>query len=131
MEPLWLERPLVEAVHADQVRQFGGSLGLRDQGALESALTRPQNRWGYHPESDLQALAASYGYGLANNHPFVDGNKRLAFLAMEMFLGLNGLAIEASNMEIIELMLAVADRRCDEEQLIRWLREHTVLAEEN
>lgn len=130
MEPLWLERPLVEAVHADQVRQFGGSLGLRDEGALESALTRPQNRRAYQPESGLHALAASYGYGLANNHPFVDGNKRIAFLGMEMFLGLNGLAIEASNVEVIELMLAVADRRCDEEQLTVWLREHTIPADD-
>src|SRR4051812_11026866 len=105
MQPVWLVRALVEAVQADHVRQFGGGLGIRDPGALDSALARAQNRWGYHPKSDLQSLAASYGYGLANNHPFVDGNKRIAFLAMEIFLGLNGLAIEASDLEVIELML--------------------------
>lgn len=128
MEPLWLERPLVEAVHADQIRQFGGSLGLRDEGLLESALSRPRNRWSYEPQSDLPALAASYGHGLANNRPFVDGNKRIAFLAMEIFVGLNDLTIDGSNPEVIELMLAVADRRCDEEQLALWLREHTIPA---
>ena len=97
---------------------------MRDENALESALARPQNRSVYDSTSDLAAVAAAYGYGLVTSHPFVDGNKRVGFLAMYVFLGLNGLEIEAEEPEVVGLMVAVADGQCAEEELAAWLREH-------
>lgn len=123
-EPVWLTRRDCDAIHFDQLRQHGGISGLRDENALESALARPRNRWAYQPDSDLAALAAAYGYGLATNHGYNDGNKRVAFMAMYVFLGLNGWEIEAPEPEVVETILALADRRLDEEQLTAWLREH-------
>src|SRR5690348_9821826 len=98
-------RVVVDAVHLDQLREHGGILGLRDENALESALARPRNKWHYAPSSDLGTLAAAYGYALARNHPYRDGNKRIAFLAMYVFLGLNGLELEASEEEVVRMML--------------------------
>ena len=89
-EPRWLSRRLLDAIHLDQLREHGGSPGVRDENALESALGRPRNRWLYDPASDLATLAAAYGYGLATNHGYVDGNKRVAFMALYTFLALNG-----------------------------------------
>ena len=89
-EPRWVDRLVVEAVQCDLIRTFGGMLGLRDESSLESALARPKQRLAYEPANDLAALAAAYGYGLARDHPFNDGNKRVAFVTMGVFLGLNG-----------------------------------------
>ena len=122
--PIWLDRLIVEAIHFDQLRLHGGLPGLRDDNALESALARPQNRRLYNSTSDLAAVAAAYGYGLVTSHPFADGNKRVGFLAMYVFLGLNGLEIEADEIEVVDLMVAVADGRYSEEKLATWLREH-------
>ena len=122
--PIWLDRLIVEAIHFDQLRLHGGLPGLRDDNALESALARPQNRRLYDSTSDLAAVAAAYGYGLVTSHPFTDGNKRVGFLAMYVFLGLNGLEIEADEVEVVDLMVAVADGRYSEEKLATWLREH-------
>ena len=88
-EPVWLPVDLVLAIHETQLRRFGGPPGIRDLGALESALSRPQNKLAYE-SADLSALAAAYAFGIARNHPFVDGNKRAAFLVVVTFLGLNG-----------------------------------------
>jgi death-on-curing protein len=93
-------------------------------GALESALARPLNKLAYEPESDLASLAAAYGYGLATNHAYVDGNKRVAFMAMYVFLGLNGQELEATQAEVVDIMLAVADGRLGETELAAWVREH-------
>ncbi len=87
IEPRWLAVVHIVAIHSDQIQAHGGSLGLRDRGLLESALERPRNRFRYDPDTDLPALAAAYGFGLSNNHPFLDGNKRVAFQAMYLFLG--------------------------------------------
>lgn len=125
-EPLWLERSLVDAIHADQLRQHGGSHGVRDAGLIESALARPRQRWGYQPETDLAALAAAYGYGLARNHGYVDGNKRIAYMAMYVFLGLNDTEIEAPEPEVVALMVEVASGERSEEELAEWLRRSTV-----
>ena len=122
--PIWLDRLIVEAIHFDQLRLHGGLPGIRDDNALESALARPQNRRLYDSTSDLAAVAAAYGYGLVTSHPFTDGNKRVGFLAMYVFLGLNGLEIEADEIEVVDLMVAVADGRYSEEKLAAWLREH-------
>ena len=100
-----------------------GSLGLRDEGLLESAL-EARNRWHYEPEADLTRITAAYGYGLARNHAFVDGNKGVAFQVMYVFLGLNGYRIEAAEPDVVELMLGVAEGRVEEESLANWLHDH-------
>ena len=121
-EPRWLTMNVVLAIHSDQIREHGGSLGVRDKGLLESALDRPRNRFYYEPESDSAALAAAYGFGIAKNHPFVDGNKRVAFQAMYVFLGINGSTITADEEEVVRLVLALASGDLTEEELIAWLR---------
>ena len=123
-EPVWLDRLIIEAIHFDQIRAHGGLPGIRDENALESALARPLNRWAYDAGCDLAELAAAYGYGLATSHPFNDGNKRVSFLAMYVFLSVNGLEIEADETEVVDLMVAVASGRCGEEDLSDWLRKH-------
>jgi death on curing protein len=124
-EARWLSLTVVLAIHSDQIREHGGSLGLRDRGLLESALARPMNLHQYEADSDLCALAASYGFGIARNHPFVDGNKRVAFQAMYVFLGLNGLRIRSDEPEVVRMMLSLAVGELDERGLGEWLRTHT------
>lgn len=113
---------MVEAAHYDQAQEHGGLLGLRDDGLLESALARTRQRWSFDRETDIQAPAAGYGFGLFENYPFLDGNKRIAFVAMNMFLLINGLEIEAPEAEVVGVMLQVADGSLDEPGLVRWLR---------
>jgi death-on-curing protein len=125
-EPRWVDRLVVEAVHIDLVREHGGLPGLRDEHALESALARARQRYAYAPESDLVDLAAAYGHGLASSHPFADGNKRVAFVTMAVFLGLNGRAIEAPEGEVVTVMLALAGGQLDEAGLAEWLRSRLV-----
>jgi death on curing protein len=125
-EPRWLNATMIRAIHTSQVQEHGGSLGLRDPGLLDSALERPRIRLHYEPESDLSDLAAAYGFGIARNHPFVDGNKRVAFQAMYVFLGLNGLRIEAEEPDVVRLILALASGELPEPELADWLRQHTV-----
>jgi death on curing protein len=116
---------VVVAIHSDQIREHGGSLGVRDKGLLESALDRPRNRFNYESDSDLRALAAAYGFGIAKNHPFVDGNKRVAFQAMYVFLGINGVTITADEEEVVRLVLALASGELSESDLGVWLRNNT------
>ena len=125
-EPIWLINSIVEAIHISQIREHGGQYGIRDINLLESALARPKNRWIYEQDSDLVILAAAYGYGLAKNHPFIDGNKRVAFLVMYTFLGLNGYGIEATEPEVVDLMLGIADSTLSEDHLVTWLRKHVI-----
>ena len=108
-------------MHYDQLQQHGGPFGIRDENALESALARPRHKRTDEPESDLCALAAAYGYGLANDHGY---NKRIAFVAMYTFLGVNGWEIIAPEPQVVRLMLDVASGSCDEDQLATWLRAH-------
>ena len=115
----------VLAIHADQIRQHGGARGIRDRGLLASALQRAPNRWRDEESTDRHRLAALYGLGLSQNHPFVDGNKRTAFQAMYVFLGLNGLRIVAGETEVVSLMIGVAGNTIGEEDLTDWLRKHT------
>jgi death-on-curing protein len=121
-EPNWLTRLMVEAAHYDQVREHGGLFGVGDDGLLESALARPRHRWSFEPETDLPSLAASYGFGLIKNHPFLDGNKRIGFVAMNMFLLVNGFEVEAPEPEVIAVMLKVASGTLNEPGLGEWLR---------
>ena len=121
-EPRWVPLLVVEAIHLDQVREHGGLIGIRDENALKSALARARQRWTYEPQTDLPRLAADYAFGIARNHPFRDGNKRVAFVAAVTFLGLNRLNLVASERDVVEAMLALAAGDLDEEQLAEWIR---------
>jgi death on curing protein len=123
-EPRWVPRIVVDAVHLEQVREHGGLLGLRDENALESALGRPRQKWQYDPEADIPELAAAYGFGLCRNHPYRDGNKRVAFIVMVVFLELNGLQFDAPEADVVTTMLGVAGGQVPESGLARWLRAH-------
>jgi death-on-curing protein len=123
--PLWLGRVVVDAIHADQVREHGGLAGVRDENVLESALARPQQKHAYDPDIDLAGLAAAYAFGLARNHPYRDGNKRIAFLALVTFLGLNGTEFDATDEDVVATMLALAAGSLSEAQLGRWIRKHS------
>lgn len=111
-------------MHYDQMQQHGGLFGIKDENALKAALARPRHKRAYEPESDLCALAAAYGYGLATTHGYSDGSKRIAFVAMYTVLFVNGWEIVAAEPEVVRLMLDVASGACDEETLATWLREH-------
>jgi death on curing protein len=124
-EPLWLDRSIVEALHAAQVREHGGQLGLRDDGRLESALSRPLHVWSYD-DADIVTLAAEYGFGLAKNHAFLDGNKRIAFVATNVFLLLNGFEIEAPETEAVDIMVGVADGSVDRAEFAIWIRSRLI-----
>lgn len=125
-EPIWLSRRFLDAAHVDQLKQHGGLAGVRDVNALESALMRPRTRWNYEPEVSLFELGAAYAYGLATSHPYADGNKRTAFVAMYTLLGLNGLEISASQVEIVDIMLRTAAGSLSEVDLARWLEANTI-----
>lgn len=120
-EPRWVSRRMAEAFHTDQLQQHQGKAGIRDENALESALARPIHKWHYG-ERDRAVLAAAYGYGLSRNHPFFDGNKRLAFVAVAVFLGLNGLRLRASQEEVVSEILALAAGERTEEAFAEWVR---------
>jgi death-on-curing protein len=122
-EPIWLFPELVIAFHDEQLREFGGPPGIHDRGMLESALDRPRNKWTYG-EHDLAALAAAYAFGIAKNHPFVDGNKRAALLSIITFLGLNDIDFLADNAEAVVIIQGVASGEIAEEGLARWIRDN-------
>ncbi len=122
-EPVWLTGELVIAFHDIQLKQFGGPAGLRDRGMLESALGRAVNKWTYEG-AELPDLAAAYAYGIARNHPFVDGNKRAALLALVVFLDLNGIDFDVPETEIAAVILALAAGEIGEDGLARWIRDH-------
>lgn len=124
-EPKWLSRMVVDAVHNDQLRDHGGLPGLRHENALESALARPQQKWHYSDRTDVSMLAAAYAVGLVKNHPYRDGNKRIGFLAMVMFLGVNGHGFAASEAEVVAEILALADGTVSEEAFADWIRQHS------
>ena len=122
-EIVWLTSDLVQAIHAQQLKLFGGPPGLRDEGALESALGRPINRVGYG-EPDLAELAAAYAFGIAKNHPFIDGNKRAALLALVTFLGLNDIDFVVDEAEAVLMIRGLAAGKIDESGLTRWIRDN-------
>jgi death-on-curing protein len=122
-EPEWLDLDIVIDFHAEQLALFGGAEGMRDLGLLESALARPVNKFAYG-ERGIAALAAAYGFGIARNHPFVDGNKRTALAAMIVFLGLNGVDLAASQEEVTAVILSLAAGEITEQLLARWIADH-------
>jgi death-on-curing protein len=122
-EPVWLPRVLIDAMHYAQLDEHGGSHGLRDANALEAALARPRQKHAYDATVDLADLAAAYAFGLARSHPYVDGNKRIAFLAAAVFLDLNGYEIRRDDADVVASMIALADGSLGEEALAAWLRD--------
>ena len=124
--PEWLSKALVLAIHDEQLAEHGGGTGVRDDGLLESALARPRNRLAYDTAADLASLAAAYAFGLARNHPFVDGNKRTAFVAAEVFLDLNGMVLAAGDEDCVLTMLRLAAGEIEEEAFADWLRANAI-----
>ncbi len=119
-EPIWLDQRSVLALHADLLREYGGLEGVRDEGLLESALARPKNQAAYGDPS-LAELAAAYAFGIARNHPFVDGNKRTALAAADVFLQLNGHEIVVDEVEAVTVILDLAAGEIGEEELAAWI----------
>ena len=122
--PRWLDQQALLLLHEESLSTFGGAAGLRDEGLLDSALHRPRNLHELGGVSDLSALAAAYAHGLSRNHPFVDGNKRAAFLAIGVFLAINGRRLTASPVEAVVAMTALAADELDEPTLAAWIRRH-------
>lgn len=120
---VWLSRPIVLAIHDEQLAAHGGAGGVRDEGLLDSALARPLNRAGYGAQ-DTAELAAVYAIAIARNHPFIDGNKRAAFGALVLFLSLNGLELEAPEVEAATIALRMAAGDIADEDFIAWVRAH-------
>lgn len=125
-EPVWIEKEALLLLHTMGLARFGGAEGIRDEGLLESALARPRNTHGYEPETGIPSLAAAYAFGLAKNHPFVDGNKRAAFLSAGLFLELNGWRLEASSADAISAVLALAAGKIGEAEFAAWLNANAV-----
>lgn len=119
----WIAPKALRLLHVESLSLFGGLDGIRDEGLLASALSRAENLNNYHPEADIADLAASYAYGLVKNHPFVDGNKRASFLAVGLFLGLNGYRLNAAPVDAIQAVLALASGELPEEGFALWIRE--------
>jgi death-on-curing protein len=121
--PAWLTYEQVVAIHGLQLRRFGGAPGLRDEGMLRSALERPANKWHYE-QVELPELAAAYAFGLAKNHAFVDGNKRIAFMSMTVFLRKNGVQFAPDQAQATAMIMALAAGEVSEESLARWTRDN-------
>jgi death-on-curing protein len=124
--PEWLSKAAILAIHDEQLAEHGGGTGVRDDGLLESALARPRNRFAYDAAVDLATSAAAYAFGLARNHPFIDGNKRTAFVAAELFLDLNGMVLAASDADCVLTMLRLAAGEIGEEAFADWLRTNAI-----
>lgn len=122
-EPFWLTSRMIIAIHDEQLTIHGGASGLRDGGMLESPLDRPKNRWSYE-QADLAELAAAYAFGIARNHPFVDGNKRTALLALYTFLGVNEVDFIVPEAEAAAIILSLAAGEVSEPSLARWIRDN-------
>jgi death-on-curing protein len=121
---VWIDSRVLLAAHDEQLVEHGGAPGTRDLGLFESAISRPRNL-AHYGEPDIADLAASYGCGLARNHPFIDGNKRTAFVAVELFLALNGHELAADDTDCVLTMLAVAASDIDEDAFADWIRRHS------
>lgn len=124
MPPTWVNASALLLLHEESLALFGGARGLRDAGLLESALARPVNQHLYESNSDIAQLAAAYAFGLARNHPFIDGNKRVAFLAVGLFLAVNGWRLATTQVDAIETMLPLATGTLDEAAMGNWIRAH-------
>ena len=124
-EPTWLSKAAILAIHERLLAEHGGPLGVRDEGLLESSLAGPRNYFAYE-RADLYQLAAAYAYGLTRNHPFTDGNKRVALTVAGVFLELNGLRLQAPEHEAVTIIIALSDRGLDATGFAAWLKAHSV-----
>jgi death-on-curing protein len=124
-EPRWLNKTIVDCIHTEQIREHGGLAGIRDDNALESALARPRNKWTHGEERDIASLAAAYGFAFVTSHPYSDGNKRIGFLAIVTFLGINGYDFDTSDSDVVTEILLLAAGKVSENQLADWVRQRT------
>ena len=124
MEWIWIVDSVVLAIHEAQLAEHGGMVGIRDEGLLASALARPRNVQAYGEDPDAASLAPAYAFGLSRNHPFLDGNKRTAFVVMELFLNLNGWSLNADDADCISTMEALASGKLSEKAFAKWVRGH-------
>lgn len=126
-EPFWLEEIVVKAMHGDQLAQHGGLPGIRDNNLLSASLARPKNLFAYgEPPPSIFDLASAYGYGLAKNHAFIDGNKRIAFVVMATFLEINGYSLNVPEMEVVIMMEWLASDKESQESIAEWLQKNSV-----
>ena len=123
--PAWVDKRALLLLRQESLAQFGGAAGLRDEGSLDSALARPINKYTYEGCLDLATLAAAYGFGLVRNHAFVDGNKRAAFLAVGVFLMINGQRVAAKPIDAIEAVTSLSDGSMEEARFAEWIRKNT------
>ena len=123
-EPRWINTRALILLHAESLAEHGGLTGLRDENGFHAGMARPQHVFHYKPDADLSRLAAAYGFGLVRDHPFTDGNKRAGFLAILLFLDLNGLELQVAQPEAIQTILALAAGRMSESALGKWIRDH-------
>lgn len=125
-DPIWISEELSLAIHQRQLAEHGGLDGVRDRGLLQSALARPRHLFAYNdPTPDLPVLAAAYAFGIARNHPFLDGNKRTAAVVCETFLELNGMNLDAADADVYTIFLNLAAGSVSEQQLAEWLKNHS------
>jgi len=128
-EPKWVNEAIVQLIHRRQLAEHGGIEGVRELGLLESSLNRPKDAWHYQsPKPDFASLAAAYAYGIAQNHPFIDGNKRTAFVVCRLFLKLNEVELVASQTNKYDIFLKLAAGQLVEAELAEWIRNHIVKA---
>lgn len=126
---LWVDPLVLQMLHSESLAQHGGATGMRDQGAFDSAMKRPQNSAHYNDQADIADLAACYAHGLVKNHPFVDGNKRAAFLSVGIFLGINGYKLTASPAGAIHAVTDLAGSHMSEQAFAHWLRDHITIVQ--
>ncbi|MFA4894511.1 type II toxin-antitoxin system death-on-curing family toxin [Brevundimonas sp.] len=124
-EPIWLDQPAMMQAHDEVIALTGGAAGLRDEGLLLSALSRPLNAYGYEGQGDITVLGATYAVAIAKNHPFIDGNKRAAFVGMVVFLARNGLRLRATQEDATATMYGVAEGKIDIDALAAWIRDNS------
>jgi len=125
LKPQWISKKALLLLHEESLSYFGGRRGLKDENLLDSALARPLNLLAYNPDASMFDLAASYGFGLARNHAFIDGNKRAAFLSIGIFLRINGYALKADQIDAIQTMMALAAGEISEQSLAAWIEKNS------
>lgn len=123
----WLSKKAVLAIHNEQLKEHGGLMGIRDEGLLDSALSRPKNRLIYKETKNIMELASSYGFAIVRNHPFIDGNKRTAFVSAATFLFLNGYQFQAPQQSVVEVFTKLAASEIDEDDLTQWFKKYSNL----
>jgi death on curing protein len=126
LEPFWIDEQIVRVMHDDQIEEHGGSFGIRDEHLLSASLARPQHLFAYGESPSIFDLAAAYGYGLAINHPFIDGNKRTAFVTMATFLELNSYSLETPELEVVLKMERLAGDEENQESIALWLQDKSI-----